>query len=365
MLFRSEITTGAVTDLQAVAATMNNISKLFANGTPSVTTMTNSGLFDTTSTFMDNGRSFGEFATQTSTDQSLIGITFSNIDIVLTSATTATLTTVGSTKNGILPEMISIKMKKVSTGWVIIGDQHIAEMQIASQAIYTPQSTTAPIKNGLKFLINPFAYNATHSAAVASADITGPGLLVAISMSQSSNSNSDGLQLTSGGDQIPECTNTATTPCVDFTKVTDGSVYRIELKDTNGKVLEDLNTTLPKAPVATSTLSAASFPAITSVMVNGVPLTSANFTALVAGANLTFTWSLPASYKSDYLSAWAGTNNGQYYNLQKDFLPTETKTTFTLGSSDITATGIVTNTGVWLSARDGFNREFVYSGWVQ
>jgi len=359
----TELTSSAVTDLSAITTAMNNFAKLYANGTPSVTTITNCGLFDTSSAFLDSSRDFAEFATQMSTDQALVGMTFSNIDILLTSTTAATLTAEVHFKNGSNPEKLSLQMKQVGTTWVVIGDQHLAENDVSSQAIYQPQNSALPINNGLKFWISPSSYNALHTTAmVASAHITGPGLAVA-GIDMSVDPHFDGLVISGGGNHVPECTAVQGQPCVTIADVKDGSVYRIVLKDVSSNVLEDYNQTIHKAPVVTSTLTTASFPAITSTMVNGAALTPSNVSQLIAGANVSFTWTLPAGLTSNHMSAWAMTSTAQYYNLRKDFAPADTSATFTLGSTDILTTGTVASGGTWLSTRDTYNREFVYNVW--
>ena len=358
----SNLTTTAVTDLQAITTQMNAFAALFATTTPSVTAITNSGLFDTTN-FMDMGMGFDQFVTELSTDQELIGFSFSNIDISLESATTGILTAVMNFKGTTFTEQISLKVIKINGVWKVQGDQTIADMEIGAQAINNVTYSSSSISNGLKVWINPFAYNASHASAVIdSALITGPGLGNGITMVQG-----PGEGLTVSGStstdtsHIPECSTTQSAPCVTLAQVSDNSIYRVQLY-TGTTLLADYNRTLPKAPVATSTLSAASFPTITSFLVNGTAWTSTTFPQIVAGDTVGFTWTLPASLISDYISASAWGTSGEYYRLQKDLLAAETKATFSLGSTDITGTS-VTNGGIWLSARDVFHRQFIYNTW--
>jgi hypothetical protein len=357
-----EITTGVVTDLQAITTQMNNFAKLFATTLPTVTQITNSGLVDTSSAFMDHGTGFTQWATQMSTDPSNIGMTFSNIAIHYTSSTTATMTAALKNNSG-ATETIEVNMVKSNNKWLIQGNGRIADLSLHPQAarhewISGTSSPSITVDSGLNIYIDPFDYNAGHtSRQITSAHIDGPGLGTAgIDMNASWAGHTEfGVVGMQNYNTITECmANNSQTPCLDMTKVTDNSVYTVTLKDANAVTMAVYNINIPKAPIHTANLTSAMFPSISSLKVNGIDFTL--FSQLVSNANIAVAWTLPAGTFSDYVQAWAYDTNGtQYYNIDKNLLPTDTAVTINIGNL---GTNTPSNEGLWISVKDGYGRQF-------
>lgn len=375
--------TTTVTDLQAVVTKLNNFAALFATSLPSVTTLQNSGVFDTSSNFMMSGQTFAQFASDLSTDPNAIGLKFSNVAISLdASGTSGTLTAdISSNNPAKFSDKIQLNMVKVSGAWIIQGDGRIADVKITAQAqlddwtnvIASTGATTKGTStvNGLWMNIDPHAYNANNASALAvSAVVTGPGLPAGgVTMVQDvQNTWFDVSGMGYGNNVIPECGSTvngttgpftATTQCVTIAGALDNSVYTVVLKDGSGNSLNGsgYSLTLPKQPYATSTLTTAMFPSIATVTIDGVDITPSTLqTAVTAGGkSVNITWTLPTGLMSKNVSIWSNTSTGaSYININKDILATDTSAL--IGLTTTSTTGTVTNAGVWLSSVDNFGR---------
>lgn len=375
----AEITPTAATDLQTIVTKLNSFAALFATSLPSIDTLTNSGVFVTGPNFMMGGQTFAQFATEMSLQQSAVGLKFSNIDIKpVFDANNALisnvmiLTAVISSNTETFNEKIRLKMVKSNGVWLVQGDGRIADISIRAQAQLNEwktvdsnmatQNAGSATTNGLSIYIDPFSYNSSHvNAQAVTALITGPGLPSGgITMVQQNTDRWFKLpSLNYNTNIIPECVVSGPAQCVSIAQALDNSQYTVILKDINGNSLNNAGytLTLPKQPYATSTLTTAMFPTITSITVGGQPLT---FGALAANATVNVSWTMPSSLKAKYANIWANVaNNSAFGRIEKDLASTSTSAVFGLGIQ--LTPGSITNAGVWLESVDAFGRRFARS----
>ncbi len=368
----------AGTDLQAVVTQLNGFAALFATGLPSINTITNAGVFDSGAGFMMGGQTFAEFASDMSTNPKVIGMKFSNVAISLdASGTTGTLTADISSNNATFADTIQLVMAKGANGaWLIEGDRRIADIKVTAQAqlnLWTNinnlgiKTSGQSTESGIWVNIDPHFYNANNVNAMAvSAVVTGPGLPAnGVTMVQDTQNTWFDVQGMGSNNIIPECGMpvdvpngpiTPVTQCVTIAQAVDNSVYTVVLEDANGNPLNGASytLTLPKQPYATSALTNAMFPSITSVQIGGADITP---DMMMNGQSVTVNWTMPAGLMSKNVDIWGNTASGSAYNnLNKDLQGTATQAIFGLGNPNPGANGTVTSAGVWLSGVDTYGR---------
>ena len=365
---------------------LNAFAAMFALGLPSTATLEGSGVFDTSSNFMMSGQTFAQFETELSTNIKAVGMKFNNVQITIdtncaTSCTTGKLTTSLTSNDPNFANYIKLNLIKDATkGWLIQGDGMIADISMSAQAVYdivtlfaagNPTGTSTFISNGLWIYIDPFAYNSTHaSGKVVSAVVTGPGLVSdgingGINMVQDAqNTWLDVAAYSSySSNRIPECGTymNAPTPllvnsqCVNVANAVDNSVYTVVLKDVGGNSLNGTGykLTLSKQPYTWAALSTGNFPTISGITIGGNQIT---LSSVVAPADIAVSWTMPTGLVPRDLNAWANTSAASYFNVQQHLLSTATQTLVSVGTP--TASGTVTNAGIWLEATDIYGRRF-------
>jgi len=372
------VTTEAATDLQLVLAKLDNFAKLFATSVPTIEAIKNSGTFDISASFMMSGQTFEQFATELSTQQDLIGLKFSNVDISPDANNTPgvlILTAVVSSNTEAVLDRIRLRLVKVDGTWRVQGDGLKADIEIHAQAQsnswYTPNgSGTNPIQTGLNVWIDPFAYNSNvingtfSGGQIASALVTGPGLGAGVTFDQATQDT--WLKLAGqpySTNLIPECTAVVKTQCVNIADTVDNGVYTIVLKNAAGASVNGSGNLfkLPKKPYTSSELSVAMFPAITSVTVDGQAVTPSNLATLAVGKTVAATWTMPSGLRAKEANIWAnGVNGSEYYRVEKDLLPTATSALFAIESGS----GTPTSAGIWLEGADSYGRRFATSVYV-
>lgn len=371
------MTPTAVTDLQAVVAKLNGFSTLFANGLPTRAVMEASGVFDTSSNFMMGGQTFAQFADELSTQSKALGLKFSNVAIELdASGSSGMLTTEISSNADDFGEKIQLKMVKVNGVWKVQGDGMIANISLYAQAsrnewtsmpssMQPTGSQGQSMQSGINIWIDPFAYNSTSGRTpVVSALVTGPGLGGGIAMVQDTQNTWLKLSNSQYSDNlVPECAGVVTTQCVNIAQAVDNSQYTVVLKDGSGNALNGTGykLTLPKQPIATGALTAAMFPSITSITIDGSEITPST---VIANKSVSIAWTMPTGLQAKDMNIWANTTTGaSYVRVEKSLASTDTSALIGLGSP--MAIGTVSNAGVWLQGMDSFGRRFGISKSVQ
>ena len=371
---------------------LNAFAALFANGIPaSLTALADSGVFDTSSSFMMGGQTFDQFQTELLTNQKGIGMKFTNVNFTIdpncgTSCTSGTLTATISANDPNFGDNISLKMVKDATkGWLVQGDGLIANFSISAKAEYDqwsmlasgtqPMQSSTFMSNGIWINIDPFAYNSNHASAMAvSAVVTGPGLPSGgINMVQDTQNTWFDVAAYSNNNLLPECGTSvngpqgpisATSQCVTVAQAVDNSVYTVVLKDSKGNSLNGTGDklTLTKQPYTYGALTAGMFPTFSanSITINNQPITPST---VVANANIAISWTMPTGLLPRDLSVWANTSVASYFNVQQSLLSTATQTLVNVGAP--TATGTVTNAGVYLEGVDMYGRRFAANKSIQ
>lgn len=370
------VTTGAATDLQLVLAKLDNFAKLFATSVPTTQAIKDSGTFDTSASFMMSGQTFAQFASEMSTQQNLVGLKFSHVDISPDANNTPDvliLTAVVSSKTEAMLDQIRLRLVKVGGVWLVQGDGRKADISIHAQAQKTSSmgiSGSNPIENGLSLFIDPFNYNSNvisgtfSGGKIASALVTGPGLGAGVTFDQATQDT--WLKLAGqlyNTNLIPECATALATQCVNIAETVDNGVYTIVLKNAAGDSLNGngYQIKLPKKPYATSELTAAMFPEFTSITIDGQPITPSLLSTLAVGKTVAASWTMPSALKAKYANIWANGNNGaEYYRVEKDLLPTATSVLFAIESG----TGTPTSAGIWLEGADSYGRRLAVSGYI-
>jgi hypothetical protein len=334
---------------------MNAFAALFATTTPSVTQIEDSGIFDTSDAFMDNGQSFLEFATMLSNSGGLIGLSFSNIAVAFDSNTSARLYFTVLDGSGNVMDQTDLILQKGDNGWLVLGNGRIAAMSLDAQAgLYSWISDT----NGTVMHSGIGVWIDTHGTAVKAAHIYGPGLTEeGVSFTEIFADGSLG-HLISGsnieytGNLIYECYEGITTDCYDAEQVSDNSEYSVVLVDENGTTLngEGYAFNIPTAPVKTASLSSEMFPIVTSVKVNSVEF--ASLEQLVDGATVSVAWILPAETHFKSFGAWAySSNNEEFFQISQDGLGVDAQSTsFVIEAGETVST--VTNAGMYVKVID-------------
>lgn len=374
----SGVTTGAATDLQLVIAKLDAFAKLFATSVPTINVIKNSGIFDTSANFMMSGKTLDQFATEMSTQQDLIGLKFSHVDISPDANNTPDvliLTAVVSSNTEAVLDRIRLRLVKVGGTWKVQGDGLKADIEIHAQAqsdswFTSTGSGSHPIQSGLSVWIDPFAYNSNvisqkfSGTQIVSAVVTGPGLGAGVTFDQAIQDTWFKLAGQNyNTNLIPECTAVVKTQCVNIADTVDNGVYTIVLKNAAGASVNGNGypIKLPKKPYMRSELTTAMFPAITSVTVDGQAVTPSNLATLSAGKTVAATWTMPSGLSAKQANIWANGQNGEtYYRVEKDLLPTATSALFAIESGS----GTPTSAGIWLEGADSYGRRLATSIYV-
>ncbi|GAB3545266.1 hypothetical protein GCM10027343_21440 [Noviherbaspirillum agri] len=342
----------AKTDLQKVDDLLRKFEALFATGLPTITQLENSGIFDTSSAFSMSGSSFEQFASDVTTDDSIIGIKFSNSDIIFDASdlNVATVKVVETIKDGgTYKTQFRIARADANSPWKVTGDGRIADIGLNPLAQHTfHPNGTATFSSGLQLTIYPSDYDVNHpTAKITAATVTGPGLPTG-GISYAASMTTPYLVLADGGNVIPACTAT-TGNCVALANTVDNGVYIVKLYSGDTALNGDgYKFTVPKRPVGRSALTAAMFPAITSLTIDGVDLMSAS--QLQANKTVSVSWTAPSIGWIDFISLY-----GNGLMEESDLKRTDTSKLIGLGSAPINTT----YGGVWLTAKDIYDRSFV------
>ena len=367
------ITASAATDLQTIVAKLNSFSALFATSLPTIDAIKKSGLFDTSANFMMSGQTFAQFSSELSTEQDIIGMKFSNIDISPVSSDVMILSAVMSSNTDTLSETVRLKMVKVDGTWLVQGDDRKADISIharAGRSVWknynengTLQNSGGNSDNGLSLYIEPFAYNSNNTTnPIVSALVTGPGLGNGVTLVQ--DIQNKWLKLSESyysSNLVPDCEVAITNQCVDITKTVDNGEYVIILKNAAGESLNGTGYTvkLTKKPYTTNELRSEMFPAFTSITIDGRPISQS---ALVSNKSISVKWTMPKDLKARYASVWSDSSAGEYFRIEKQLLPDATSALFGLGTLSSNSTPYSATT--WLEGVDAYGRRLSVSEYV-
>lgn len=332
----------AATDIQAITAGFKKFSDIFATSLPSPTNAALLALFDS-ATFMHDGQNLNAFLSKLTTEQSLIGVSFTNISILSMDPVAGTaLVAFDVIQNGAVSKdgPRPFQIIKKSGVWYMQGDQRIAQVRIIPWAEYQPNSGNATkITTGLHINIEDRGGKGITSAVVTGKGLPAQGLTMVNQINYSwftIQGNLSGNTYTMNDTQIAAIADT-------------GEVYTVQLY--SGTTLKATYTEkIKKRPYLNSELTAAMFPTITAPTV-------AQLHAFTGGTS-TVSWTLPAGLTNDWLEATIMDNAGNSARIEFSLLPADRSKTGTL--NPVTSTGqpfTITGGGIWLGAWDGFGRQ--------
>jgi hypothetical protein len=331
------ISTSTTVDVQAIGEVLRRLENLFSSQLPTSKQVADSGVFDTSENFILGGTFFQQFADEISSDLDLVGASFTSWSLAQIDSSEATaLVRIGyKARSEFAAYTERLVLRKIAGNWRISGNAHIASVEFKNEHELTLQVTnqlvnrTEPtIRNGIRFDVSSFAYNNSgkNNPRIESAEITGLGLPKPLLLT--TNTYDDFMKISlpalTDGNGFWDCASAvlqaASLPCLDLPKVKLMQPYNIIFKDAQGQSLNGAGYKLPvdSVPKAFSELSTDMFISVTSININGSPVTSTSF-----GPNQTMRvdFTMPDGLQIDGAYIQAGGFNGdtirEYYSLPK------------------------------------------------
>jgi hypothetical protein len=386
-LLDSTGTASGLSDWERIRARLASFEAAFATGLPSPTDPLLLAQFNQAG-FLDEGNNLATFLGGLTSDPSMVGFRFASLSLAsLTPATAAqngravVIYGVGDATYGYGygdTVMTGIYNAATGTNWVIAGDQRIADYGAEMRSILGFNSS------GPSQLLSGIAFDtdADPAGIIDYAVITGPGLPTS---GAGRDGNSAGVLLARNSDgmfvatppYIGPATATHSRAAAGHTNMywwtdteiaalpADNLTYTQRYYDDNGTpsnladdvLLATYEFTLLKPPLPAGSLSAVSFPVITS------PTAAAAWSVLSAGAGgpLTATWNLPAGLAAESFVAARFYGIGNDNAIEVNVSPTTTSVTVDFQPP----TGTVTGGELKTVARDFYNRNYSYRLRVQ
>ena len=368
-----DIDVSAANDVREIGAVLKRLENLFAGGLPTTEILTTSGVFDTSDDFSQGGASFQQFADEISSEPELVGLRFKWSLYQLEPGSKATLIAKITLKTGhtYSPDSEVLVLRKVAGSWRYGGDNQIAstdfknehalELNLNSQLI---NISPLRIRNGIRFNVDPFAYNNSgkNSSRITSAEITGLGINNVLEFRNSNPDVSMGIVVPAltDGNALWDCASAlvseSSLPCLNLPAVNLSEPYRTILKDSNGQALNGPGyiVQLDRVPLAFNQLTPNQFVNITSVKVNDASLTAAAF-----GPNksMRVEFRVPPQFQVThvYMSTWA--SNGIY--TRQDYSVPLGATSAVFGWGDSLSSGTVSSIYLRITAYSESGHKFV------
>jgi len=324
-------------DVQAIGEVLSKLENLFSRQLPTSKHVADSGIFDTSENFILNGESFQQFADEISSDLDLVGASFTSWSLLqISSSQATTLVRIGyKTRSEFAADSERLELSKIAGIWRISGNAQIASVEFKNEHELTLSVTNQlvnrsqpRIRNGIRFDVSPFAYNNSgkNNPRIAQAEITGLGFLNPLLLT--TNIYDDFMSISSpaltDGNGFWDCASAvlqeAFLPCLDVPKVKLTQPYNIVFEDAQGQSLNGAGYKVPvdRVPKDYAELSASMFINVTSIKINGSPVTSTSF-----GPNqsMRVDFTMPDGLQIDgaYIQAvgFNGDTIREYYSLPK------------------------------------------------
>lgn len=341
--------------LTAITATLDTLTGLLATSVPAADNPTLTGLF--TSGFLHSGQDLNAFLSELTTDSDAIGLRFDTVSLVALDTTAGTAEIVVNLGDGSgwvdpFPDHFQMLRDDATGIWKLHGDRSMVDLEVIVLAEKQTTvdvnggTTTYSTRSGFEFWIEDgHADGIDIDAAV----VTGPGL------------PADGILLTGsvGGplEVTNGCADPSATRCflgnADIAQIAANDEYTIELYATS------VSTDTPRATYTRRILAAPylttalpEFPAITSPTTSDLP-------GLLAGGNITMTWTMPSGMRTDEVTfAWQDSND-DYMRVDEGFWGADSPTSATLAVPAPTAS--LRYGWNYVFAKDGMNRDFLRS----
>lgn len=288
------ISTAVAADVQAIGQVLRRLEALFARGLPTTKELAESGVFDTSENFIQSGESFQQFADEISSDLDLVGAFFTSWSLAQISSNQATaIVGVGlKTITGYSVSSEPMVFRKIGGIWRFAGNNFIAKVEffnshelqlgVNNQLVNISEPR---IRNGIVFDVSPFAYNNSNkkNPRIEFAEITGLGLSSPLQLTTSGVYMKIMSGLSTSGNVFLDCASAtvqeADLQCLDLPKVKLTQPYNIVLKDAQGQSINGngYNVFIDRVPKAFAELSKSMFITVTSIKIDGLPVTSTSF----------------------------------------------------------------------------------------
>ena len=326
-----------VTDIQAISARFKQFTALYATSIPSASNPTLVSLFDS-ATFLQSGENLASFLSDITTDNSMIGIAFTNTSVVSMDTTNGTaIVAFDVLQNGIVqqdaPKSWSM-IKKADGKWYMQGDQRVATVHIRSDSRYDVNNNL--IQTGLRLDIEDSAGKGFTSAVV-----TGKGLAAPVTLVN--NVNQNWFVVSSTNDDFYSLTDAQIGTIADT-----GEIYTVKLY--TGTVLKATYTErVQKRPYLNSELTTASFASFSATTVTQF--------STFKGGSLPVSWTLPSGLISAWYDINLSDNSGNSASVENSLAPTDKSATGILNAQTSTGQNFTAAHG-WLSisTHDSYGR---------
>jgi hypothetical protein len=368
-----DIDVSAANDVKEIGAVLKRLENLFASGLPTPEILASSGVFDTSDDFTQGGASFKQFVDEVSTEPELVGLRFKWSLYQLDPGRKATIFAkiILKNDNTYSPDSEVLVLRKVAGSWRYGGDNQIAsidfknehalELNLNSQLV---NISTPQIRNGIRFNIDPFAYNNSgkNSPRIESAEITGSGINNVLEFR---NSNPDvAMRIVSpaltDGNALWDCASALllqpSLPCLNLQAVNISEPYKIVLKNASGQALNGAgyNVPLDRVPLAFNQLTPTQFVNITAVKVNDAPLSAAAF-----GPNksMRVEFKVPGQLQINHVLMNTMTQSGIY--IRQDYSVPPGARSAVFGWGNTLSNGTVSSVYLRITAYSEFGYKFV------
>ncbi|TGU71547.1 hypothetical protein E4633_14645 [Geomonas terrae] len=320
-----------VTAIQAISDKFKAFSEFFATGLPNATNPGMVNLFDQ-STFLHSGRNLAAFLAERTTDQKMVGVSFTNISLQSMNE---------AQDNCVVAFEVVIDGKPIFDGprpwhvtkkngvWLMQGDQRIADVGVMAGASY--DVSTASDTTGLSIYVDD-----SGERGITSAVVSGAGLTTPITLSNQTSGFLSTQELFPMSDEAIE-------------EIPDsGAVYTIQLYQ-DATLVATYTEKIMKRPYLSTELKVADFPAISSPTLEQLK----NFN----GGNVTIAWTLPTGFTNGWLYVRISNDTDSFAEAQFSLRTSEHSKSFML--NPVTEGGqsfTITNRWISLTAYDGYGR---------
>ena len=353
-------TASGLSEADQISAQFKALTDAFATALPSAASLL--PLFDQTDapTFLSEGQSLSELLTEITTNPRFVGIKFTNVaidELTTTAFPYSAKVRFDVIRPGSAGGHDALRMllsKENSTAnWLLQGDQRVgaAFINAIAQSSPTNSGCNPGIKSGIWLNVDAPADLNVNYAIVKGPGLPLGGVLLAKIVNQDRFGVMDGASYNGVNTAIICNHNRYFIDDTQIASVPDNAEYTIKLFDdlntlpnmSDDVVLHTYTSTLSKAPLPSTQLSAANF----------ATLTGSNLAAIaVSGGTLNVTWTLPANMFMKIVHVFRPNASG---HVTDEFSVPATATSL---SKPIEAAPGTVSSGTNLLAVDNFGREF-------
>ncbi len=329
-----------LSELALIDYQLKKFSALFAASVPQPTNQELLALFDQQGGFLNSGLDLNAFLLMITSDSSLVGITFTNLEVKSLQNNIAQIKFTVLDKNGNNFSTEYWQLIKVNDLWLFQGNQKIGDVYVEATALYYPPNNT--ISTNLYFNVDD------PGNRIDTATVAGPGLNGTVTLNKSITANEF---LISGYAPFVEMSDAQVDSIPD-----SGAIYEFNLYSA-GVLKATYAITLGKRPYKLSELTPSMFPVISAA--TDAALSSFN------GGSLIVSWTMPLELKPNYVEVILDDSSGHENTASYDLGATTTNSiTATLEAKTASGQSFTpTERGIHLGGTDIYGRGLVTSLW--